>query len=405
MGKLNYSIEFRNGTNVGAPPREQIIFFKVYSNNVGAPLARIYEEGTSAPAFIPMTAMLGGGYQLLDVSTALLGGKTYQLDYKDNGVQCKLFEIDVRNNNPGPYKGNIDYNSHQEILQVSASNGGLSIYYNVTDNAGNPNTVSIDSGATYRGNFYDDRYGGNRYYASWSEAELRAIGQDSIVPSMIFKTFGDSPESVEIIRDWFYAVPAFPEFLASASSTNVTASGASDGTITVFVSGGSGSYSFLWADGPTTQNRVGLPPDIYGITITDTVTHGTIFIGAIEITEPQVTPPVFGNILTEVPTNPVPFVPYTLDPGTPQTLDNTLFCRQFHKGYRSGQYFIPYEKTDPLVFQFNGNFANYTLQMFNHTTDELVNTYNVVLKQENVGIATDYAVRIQNDSTPGRSRI
>lgn len=407
MGKLNYSIEFRNGTNAYAPPREQILIFKVYSNNLGVPTARIYEEGTGAPAYTALTA-ISGGYQFFG-GPALLGGKTYILDYKDNAIESQLFKFVVRNNNLGAYKGNINYNAAQEIISISCSNGSLTVYYNVTSNEGFSNTVSIDGGSTYRGNYYDDRYGGNRYVASWSESELLAAGYGGQVPSITFKTFypGEAPQSVINFAQVNFLQPSFTALGASYVATNCSANGANDGTISVNVTGGSGSFTYAWSDGPVTKNRAGLSPGLYTIVITDTLTTLTTSLVNIPITEPQPPPPLpnIGTVLDPVPTNPVPFVPETLEEGAPQTLDNKLFCKQYHKGYLRGKYFNPYQKTDPLVYQFNGNFDGYTLEMYNYDTKLLVNSYAVVQKQENAGVATDYAIRIQNHTIPGKSRV
>lgn len=404
MGKLNYSITFKNGTNTLAPPREQILDFTVYSNNLGIPTARIYEEGTTPPAYISLTAITGG-YQLFG-GPALVGGKTYVLDYKDSAIEAKLFEFDVRTNNVGPYKGNIDYNSAQEIIAISAVNGDLSIYYNVTGNAGFANSVSIDGGLTYRGNYYDDRFGGNRYSAFWSESELIAAGYGGQVPSITFKTFypGQLPNEVVNIREWNYIQPSYTALAASASTTNSTAAGANDGTITLTVSGGSGSFTYSWGDGPTTKNRTGLAPGLYSVTITDTLTAAAIFIGNIEITEPQPEPQIsLGTVLEAVKANPLVFVPE--DSTDAQTLDNRLFCEQVHEGYLKGRYYNKYEKTDSLVMQFRSNFLNNMLQMFKEGEATALINNVVVLKQANIGLATDYAIRITNSAVPGRSNV
>lgn len=42
-----------------------------------------------------------------------------------------------------------------------------------------------------------------------------------------------------------------------------------NGSITVSVSGGSPNYSYVWSDGPTTQNRTGLQAGTYTVTVTD----------------------------------------------------------------------------------------------------------------------------------------
>jgi len=53
------------------------------------------------------------------------------------------------------------------------------------------------------------------------------------------------------------------------TSTNVTCFGLKNGTINSNVSGGTPPYSYLWNDGASLQNRTGLAPGSYSVTVTD----------------------------------------------------------------------------------------------------------------------------------------
>lgn len=75
----------------------------------------------------------------------------------------------------------------------------------------------------------------------------------------------------------------------SHSVTHISEHQAGDGAIDVSVSGGSGSYSYLWDDGPTTEDRSGLGPGLYTVTITDDVTGEEKVIQDIEVLEPAPT--------------------------------------------------------------------------------------------------------------------
>ena len=57
--------------------------------------------------------------------------------------------------------------------------------------------------------------------------------------------------------------------VATASSSNVSCAGGTDGTATAVGSGGSGSYSYLWSDGQATATAVGLSASSYTVTVTD----------------------------------------------------------------------------------------------------------------------------------------
>jgi hypothetical protein len=56
---------------------------------------------------------------------------------------------------------------------------------------------------------------------------------------------------------------------ASATATNLACNAASNGAITLNVSGGTGPYAFNWSNNATTQNQSGLLPGLYTVTVTD----------------------------------------------------------------------------------------------------------------------------------------
>ncbi|MEM0519287.1 Ig-like domain-containing protein, partial [Aequorivita flava] len=75
---------------------------------------------------------------------------------------------------------------------------------------------------------------------------------------------------------------------AVANSTSVTCNGDSDGTATVSVTGGSGSFTYLWSPGgQTTQSISGLSAGSYSVVVTDTVTLCTVTASTI-VNEPNV---------------------------------------------------------------------------------------------------------------------
>lgn len=56
---------------------------------------------------------------------------------------------------------------------------------------------------------------------------------------------------------------------AAITVVDATCYGGSNGSISVTVSGGSGSYSFKWSDGSTTRNRTGMKAGNYTLTVSD----------------------------------------------------------------------------------------------------------------------------------------
>lgn len=74
----------------------------------------------------------------------------------------------------------------------------------------------------------------------------------------------------------------------SETLTDITCNGAMDGTISLAVGGGTGPYSYSWADDGsiTTKDRTGLGPGNYTITVTDA--SGCIEVESFNIAEPAI---------------------------------------------------------------------------------------------------------------------
>jgi hypothetical protein len=67
--------------------------------------------------------------------------------------------------------------------------------------------------------------------------------------------------------------------------TPVSCFGQNSGQISLSVTGGTGSYIYSWSDGNSNQNRSGLAPGIYSVTVTD-ANNCTQTLGGIEVTQP-----------------------------------------------------------------------------------------------------------------------
>ncbi|WP_276346192.1 cadherin-like domain-containing protein [Daejeonella sp. JGW-45] len=74
------------------------------------------------------------------------------------------------------------------------------------------------------------------------------------------------------------------EITATAVATPANCFGSSTGSATLTVSGGTGTYTFLWSNGQTTQNATGLAAGNYTVTITDA--NGCEKVVPVTITEP-----------------------------------------------------------------------------------------------------------------------
>jgi hypothetical protein len=88
--------------------------------------------------------------------------------------------------------------------------------------------------------------------------------------------------------------------ITTNAKTNVTCNGAANGTINITPSGGTPGYSYLWSDGPTIEDRTGLAPGTYTVTVTDIngctatkseiITQPAILVIAVEKTNPTCPP-------------------------------------------------------------------------------------------------------------------
>ncbi|MBK9423236.1 MAG: T9SS type A sorting domain-containing protein [Bacteroidetes bacterium] len=85
-----------------------------------------------------------------------------------------------------------------------------------------------------------------------------------------------------------YLVNQQSSFTVTAIATPVSCAGGNDGIADITVTGGSGSFGFLWSDGQTTEDAISLAPGIYTVTITDAGSCSSMI--QVQITQPA---PVF----------------------------------------------------------------------------------------------------------------
>ncbi len=85
--------------------------------------------------------------------------------------------------------------------------------------------------------------------------------------------------------------------LTSISGTNVSCNGGNDGVASVAASGGTGSYTYLWSNGATSQTATNLMAGNYTVTATDN--SGNSSVASITIEEPEALTLMVSN-LTEI---------------------------------------------------------------------------------------------------------
>ena len=172
------------------------------------------------------------------------------------------------------------------------------------------------------------------------------------------------------------------------TGTDVSIPSGSDGSIITTITGGSGNFTFAWADGPITQNRFNLTSGSYSVVITDTVT--TIMLSStILISEPEfVRPPAFFEVspamsiqmaITETVSGCTVFT----------THDNVLYNSQNIPGYTIDCYYQKYQRCDSTKIQWRSNYNSNNASITDRD-GTLVQSLTPVLKVENVGLTDSF---------------
>jgi|GEM_PF-5995889 len=198
-------------------------------------------------------------------------------------------------------------------------------------------------------------------------------------------------------KDSVITVPDASPLAGSFVKTDASAAGATDGSIDVTPSGGSGLYSYSWLDGPTTEDRNLLAAASYQITITDTVSLDTVVL-TITINEPVA--PV-ANPFFEVPIlNSLRFVEEVpIDNCTTfRTPDNTLYNKESNIGFKSQPCFYQkYNTCDLITVQWQSTFENNFLEVRNYRDDSIITTISGDLKVQNTGQLSTFSGFIRDE--------
>ncbi|MBN8703229.1 MAG: gliding motility-associated C-terminal domain-containing protein [Bacteroidetes bacterium] len=95
----------------------------------------------------------------------------------------------------------------------------------------------------------------------------------------------DANSCTASIPDFTISEPALALSSAVTSSVNVLCNGQSTGSVDVLIAGGTGSYTFAWSHGATTEDLTGIPAGTYSLLVTD-ANLCTSTISNFSITEP-----------------------------------------------------------------------------------------------------------------------
>jgi hypothetical protein len=189
-----------------------------------------------------------------------LAAGSYEVYYRDARGTRLLFTAEVL-----PYAGScfeaVDPDAYVPPLVLRVSDSA--IYITQSFNYGDgvyPYTYSLD-GVTYQGSNFPApaAYGTTKdFYRKSALACVEALLTDLLITDI-------------------------PALDASYIKTDVSTLGGSDGAIDVTPSGGTGIYTYAWADGPTTQDRTGLTVGVYTVIVSSGGDTRTLII---DLTEP-----------------------------------------------------------------------------------------------------------------------
>jgi hypothetical protein len=397
MARLNYVIQFLNGnlsTNRGSAR------ITVNSNYAGNRFARIYLDGGVVPGYVNIS---GTNTLLVDN----LDPGVYVVQYQDDNGQKTLAKVKVTDYDDTCWNytednyvetgsfGTFGVQDAKVLLQFSVSFSNIDGIF-----VDRSMRFSIDGGATYK-----DPNGSG--IAEWTNSEMAALGISGTIPDLRIKRVSNSCENANA-EDLFLETVVIPPLEVSYTKTDVTATGADDGTITLILSGGSGSFSFLWSDGSVVQNRSGLAPGFYNVQVTDNTTAQVVNVNNIQITEPQA-PPTEGSLLEVALLNSIKFVVDPIETPGPcsgmATPDNQLFRDQRYPGFTESNYFQKIAKCDAPIVQFNSDYGNHTLELRDYCTDEVIKTLFPELKEDNIGRTEDFQLILTNHSVVGQTRV
>ncbi len=281
-----------------------------------APYGYLWENGQTT---ITVTGLSGGNYGLtvVDVNGCIDAGivsitEQTAISVLSNSTDESCSDSDgtaslTVSGGLSPYNYQWE-NSANSGVSISTTNPATNLSagtynYTVTDNNGNcPETGSVIVGNTCVCTLTASATGSSVLCAGDSDGTTTAIPNTGTAPyTYIWNDTNNQTTAIAtglVAGNYTVTITDINSCMATASTTvtepsllttNITVTGvscfgASDGTATENVSGGTPPYTFIWSDGQTSNPATGLPSGANSCTVTDA--NGCITTGVFTITEP-----------------------------------------------------------------------------------------------------------------------
>jgi hypothetical protein len=405
MARLDFEINIRSRhTHIPGLPYPTGLGYGIMNLRVWFGVAGSPEYRLNGGTWLPLPADgTGGGYyyEQWQVPELIIGWNT--LEYRDDNGARQLGKFRIYDLGEGcRYARSTSIGTVQYPLDPSiyVHDANVVVSYFQPPGVNLQFSINQDGVTGFRG---------TNNSATFTAAEIAALGTDDIVPAVWVKNLGNGCTMQSGDDVWFKQItPPLDPLQATAAVSDVTVAGGSDGSITVTVTGGSGAYTVEWADDPTTSLfRNNLPAGTYTVTITDVNTDEVVTLN-IEVEQPEIVIRV--GTFFEIPMlNSLRFVVNPQENNNItrfQNTRNTLFKDMVFPGFRCTNYYQKYLLADLVPIQWWSDYPSHSVDMFDYNTGNIVKSFPYEMKQQNVGLIESFALTIRNHiGFPGQSRV
>ena len=360
-----FSIKLGNGVFTD----KRISIDAAWFNASETSISVITEYSINGGVWVAMIDEGGGNYiSSIDIS----GSNNYEIRIREAGIKiyivATITDLGIGN---GCKDVSGDYLEDSIIIDRRPSHTPLTL---ISSDSSGITTInhSIDNGVSYKL--------ATSGVTTWSTIELDLVGLNDL--SLKFKSNGgtSTPNCVSSqAATWKFSSTILS---ATETHTNPTTNGGSDGSINVTVNNGSGNFTYLWNDGNTNKDRIGLVAGTYSLVITDVDTLDTFDINNILLTEPSEEIAAFPNTFVKSsPINPIRFKENKTGEDLP--LENYNFCEQPTENM--ARPFTPelFNVQDQTILQFITDYEINNIKRIN-TGNGIISSLPLTLKVNNL---------------------